>query len=44
MNCEHILELIPGYALGALDVEERMLVDEHLAQCSECRAELASYQ
>lgn len=40
MNSEHISELIPGYALGALDAEERMLVDVHLAQCPECRAEL----
>lgn len=40
MNCEQIAELIPGYALDALDLEERMLVEMHLAQCPECQAEL----
>lgn len=43
MNCEHISELLPGYALGALELEEQMLVDAHLAHCLECRAELARY-
>lgn len=44
MNDTHVSELIPGYALGALDVEEQILVDAHLARCPECRAELESYQ
>jgi anti-sigma-K factor RskA len=44
MNCEHIQELLPAYALGALSVEEQVLVDAHLARCPDCRAELGTYQ
>lgn len=43
MNCEHISGLIPAYALDALDVEERMLVDAHVAHCPACLAELDAF-
>ena len=39
-----IVNLIPGYALGCLDDDERVLVSEHLADCSECQMELQSYK
>ena len=41
---QHVLDLIPGYALDCLDVEEEMQVAEHLATCSTCRLELDSYR
>lgn len=37
---EHIEELIEGYALNALDPEERNLVDQHTSRCSPCRKQL----
>ena len=33
---------IPGYVLDALPAEERAAVEEHLAGCEECRAEVES--
>jgi anti-sigma-K factor RskA len=41
---EHVIELIPAYAMDCLDEAEADLVKEHLAVCSVCRAELKSYQ
>ncbi len=40
----HVSELLPAFALGSLDQEEEILVSEHLAACSVCRAELLSYE
>jgi anti-sigma-K factor RskA len=40
----HVLELLPAYALGSLDEEERWLVFDHLSGCSTCTAELSAYQ
>jgi anti-sigma-K factor RskA len=40
---ETIVELIPAYALGALDPEEAGAVRQHLATCSGCQDELAVY-
>ncbi|MBE7557211.1 MAG: anti-sigma factor [Anaerolineales bacterium] len=40
----HVLELLPAYALGSLDEEERRLVVDHLSGCSTCTAELNAYQ
>jgi len=43
MSDDHLTtELIAAYADGALDVQERMAADKHLARCAECRRELAS--
>jgi anti-sigma factor RsiW len=39
-----VQSLLPWYATGRLDETERALVDEHLAQCEECRAELVTEQ
>jgi len=43
MNDEHVFDLIPAYALGCLDPDEKNKVEKHLAQCSICREEWASY-
>jgi anti-sigma-K factor RskA len=40
----HVTELIPAYALDALDLEEKRIVEEHLAGCAICRDELSAYQ
>ncbi len=34
------LELAAAYALGALDPEERVRFEAHLAECATCRAEV----
>jgi anti-sigma-K factor RskA len=41
---KHISELIPAYALGCLDNDEAERVAGHLADCSDCQADLASYR
>ena len=41
---EHVVDLIPGYALGSLDEEEKQAVTRHLSGCDGCRAELLTYQ
>jgi anti-sigma factor RsiW len=40
----HVIELLPAYALGSLDEEERRLVFDHLSGCPTCTAELSAYQ
>ena len=37
---EHDRSSLAAYALGALDPEEARMVDAHVADCAECRAEL----
>ncbi len=46
MNTEHdaIRDLIPAYALGALEDAERVRVEAHLQTCAACRAEWALYR
>lgn len=44
MQEEHMIDLIPGYALGMLSEEEQRRVQLHLSQCSDCQAELEAYQ
>ena len=39
-----IHDLTAGYALDALDEDERRAYEEHLETCESCRAELASFQ
>jgi anti-sigma-K factor RskA len=39
-----ITELIPAYALGALDADEAAVVTLHLATCTACQTELAAYK
>ena len=43
LTCEEVRELLPLLALNALDVDERDVVDDHLAGCSDCLEELAAY-
>jgi anti-sigma-K factor RskA len=40
----HIIDLLPGFALGILDEQETESVLEHLVVCDSCRLELSSYQ
>lgn len=41
--CEQLELLMPGYALGALDDEDREMVIEHLRSCPDCQVALADY-
>lgn len=42
MSCNNRLaELLPFYAADTLEAAERLAVEEHLATCGDCRAELA---
>ena len=36
MKCESVQELIPSYALGALESREHRRFEQHIAQCPEC--------
>lgn len=36
----HVLDDAPAYAVGALERGEKTLIEEHLRQCSTCRAEV----
>lgn len=40
---DHIIDLIPGYALGSVSEDEREQVEEHLKHCVSCRDELHNY-
>ncbi|MCP4402901.1 MAG: hypothetical protein GY801_37065 [bacterium] len=40
----HVIDLLPAYALDCLDEEEFITVSEHLAVCEQCRTELQSFQ
>lgn len=37
---DHVQELLGAYALGAVDAQERAIIEAHLATCGLCRAEL----
>jgi anti-sigma-K factor RskA len=41
---EQLRESTAAYALGALDGEDRVALEEHLPQCADCRAEVDSYR
>ena len=44
MNSEqHVFDLLPAYALGSLDDEEKIIVEAHLPDCETCRLELETY-
>ena len=40
----HVLDLLPAYAIGSLDVDELSRVEEHLASCLLCRSESRDLQ
>ncbi len=41
MNCSQVQLCLGAYLLGALDPNERVLVDQHVGRCPSCRRELA---
>jgi anti-sigma-K factor RskA len=41
---DHVLELIPAYALDCLDEPDAQVVAEHLEACTSCRAEFEAYR
>lgn len=41
---QEIQELLGAYALNAVDGDEARLVEEHLAECPRCRAEVAEHR
>lgn len=44
INCQDCEQLLAAFALGALDVDERLMVETHLETCASCRQILADYQ
>jgi anti-sigma factor RsiW len=40
---EHVIDLIPAYALGSLEEDEARQVKTHLETCATCRAELTQF-
>lgn len=40
----HVLDLLPAYALGSLDADETSQVEKHLLSCWICRAESRTFQ
>ena len=43
-KCHDIQKLLPLYEEGVLSVAEKQAVDDHLAQCADCRREMAFLQ
>lgn len=44
MSHDQVAELLPLYALDALERDEHLLVEAELGVCDSCREELRSYQ
>jgi len=44
MSHEDYKEMLPLHALASLDLDEAMTLDQHLATCAECRAEMIQWQ
>ena len=44
MTHDEIQDLLGAYALDAVDADERALLDEHVADCARCRAEVAEHR
>jgi hypothetical protein len=40
VNCAHVRDRLPEYAIGVLDRDARGAVDEHVAWCAACRKEV----
>jgi anti-sigma-K factor RskA len=41
---DHPQDSLPAFVLGTLDIDEALLVNAHVLQCSDCRAEVESFQ
>jgi anti-sigma-K factor RskA len=41
---ENVVDLLPAYALGSLEKEEKAAVEQHLKDCDACLEELLTYQ
>jgi anti-sigma-K factor RskA len=41
---EHVLDILPEYALGGLEEEDQKAVSRHLSACDVCRSELLTYR
>lgn len=44
MTHDEIRDLLGAYALDAVDDDERAMLDEHVADCARCRAEVAEHR
>ena len=44
MKCEEIGELLPDYLQGSLKAEQDDLVEQHIAECGDCREEVAIWK
>jgi len=44
MKCEEIGELLPDYLQGSLKAEQDDLVEQHIAECADCREEVAIWK
>ena len=44
MTCEQIAKLMPDYIQGSLRATDRMVMEEHIALCAECKDEVAVWQ
>lgn len=40
----HVLDLLPAYAIGSLEIDELKRVEEHLLSCWVCRNEASTFQ
>jgi anti-sigma factor RsiW len=40
----HVLDLLPAFALGSLEADEALQVEEHLVSCWICRRESSAFQ
>lgn len=43
-NCHEISRLIPLYSDNGLSVEEKQLVEQHIAGCEKCKQEVLAYK
>jgi anti-sigma factor RsiW len=44
MKCEEIGELLPDYLQGSLKAEQDDLVEQHIAECADCREEVVIWK
>jgi anti-sigma-K factor RskA len=44
MKCEEIGELLPDYLQGSLKAEQDALVETHIAECADCREDVAIWK